>query len=189
MSTHHPRMRPSDDPSRFEGAIYMLMFVVVIAFLGFMWQLYSGSDIERIEPPPGPYKVRPQVEGSAQLAGGEEIAPVPREDYEGRRRHATGSREGRSRSGASPYFVSNGPYVAQLAALQSEASVGSAWRRLSSRAPRLFEEARLDVERVDLGPRGVYFRVRAGYFPDRTNAARFCERIRQMGQDCVVTAR
>ena len=72
---------------------------------------------------------------------------------------------------------------------QSEASVASAWRRLSSRAPRLFEAASLDVERVDLGPRGVYFRVRAGYFPDRTNAARFCERIRQMGQDCVVTAR
>ena len=188
MSTHHPRMRPSDDPTRFEGAIYMLMFVVVIAFLGFMWQLHNGSDVERIQPPPGPYKVRPEVQGSAELEGGEEIAPAP-VYHERRRRRPTAGGAGTSRSGVAPYFVNNGPYVAQLAALQSEASVASAWRRLSSRAPRLFEAASLDVERVDLGPRGVYFRVRAGYFPDRTNAARFCERIRQMGQDCVVTAR
>jgi hypothetical protein len=88
-----------------------------------------------------------------------------------------------------PRFVSNGPYVAQLAALQSEAAVDTAWRRLSSRAPDLFANARLDVERADLGARGVYHRVRAGYFADRENAALFCERIRQMGQDCIVAAR
>jgi hypothetical protein len=35
----------------------------------------------------------------------------------------------------------------------------------------------------------VYHRVRAGYFADRENAALFCERIRQMGQDCIVAAR
>jgi hypothetical protein len=53
----------------------------------------------------------------------------------------------------------------------------------------LFANARLDVERADLGARGVYHRVRAGYFADRENAALFCERIRQMGQDCIVAAR
>ncbi|MBX9746028.1 MAG: SPOR domain-containing protein [Hyphomonadaceae bacterium] len=53
----------------------------------------------------------------------------------------------------------------------------------------MFSDARLDVERADLGQRGVYYRVRAGYFADRTNAARFCDRIRQMGQDCIVAAR
>ena len=31
--------------------------------------------------------------------------------------------------------------------------------------------------------------LRAGYFSDRPNATRFCERIRQMGQDCIVVAR
>jgi hypothetical protein len=38
---------------------------------------------------------------------------------------------------AAPQFVANGPYVAQLAALQSEAAVDQAWRRFSSRAPRV----------------------------------------------------
>jgi len=88
-----------------------------------------------------------------------------------------------------PQFASSGPYVAQLAALQSEDAVDVAWRRLASRAPGLFAQARLDVERADLGARGVYHRVRAGYFADRDNAARFCERIRQMGQDCIVVSR
>jgi hypothetical protein len=96
---------------------------------------------------------------------------------------------GPPRIAPAPAFVSNGPYVAQLAALQSEAAVDQAWQRLSSRAPQLFAPARLDVERADLGARGVYYRVRAGYFADRANASRFCERIRQMGQDCIVAAR
>ena len=88
-----------------------------------------------------------------------------------------------------PAFASSGRYVAQLAALQSEAGVEAAWRRYASRAPDLFARAHMDVERADLGQRGVYYRVRAGYFADRDNAARFCERIRQMGQDCIVAAR
>ncbi|HRP10089.1 MAG TPA: SPOR domain-containing protein, partial [Terricaulis sp.] len=90
---------------------------------------------------------------------------------------------------AAPRFVSNGPYVAQLAALQSEAGVDPAWRRLASRAPDLFAQARMDVERADLGNRGIYHRVRAGYFANREEANRFCERIRRMGQDCIVVAR
>jgi hypothetical protein len=67
--------------------------------------------------------------------------------------------------------------------------VQQAWARLASRAPQLFASARLEVERADLGQRGVYHRIRAGYFADRANASRFCERIRQMGQDCIVTTR
>jgi hypothetical protein len=79
--------------------------------------------------------------------------------------------------------------VAQLAALQSAEAVNPAWARLSSRAPDLFASAHLDVERADLGQRGVYYRLRAGYFADRTQAGLFCDRIRNMGQDCIVVAR
>ena len=79
--------------------------------------------------------------------------------------------------------------MAQLAALQSDAAVQPAWNRLASRAPDLFAPARLDVERADLGNRGIYYRVRAGYFANREEASRFCERIRRMGQDCIVVAR
>jgi hypothetical protein len=45
------------------------------------------------------------------------------------------------------------------------------------------------VQRADLGPRGIYHRLRAGYFATTDDATLFCERIRQMRQDCIVAAR
>lgn len=184
-------MHAYDEQSRHAGMIYVLMVVVAVAFGGFVWQLYSGSDAPRISAPPGPYKVapppdmqdadpreaaltRPEVESPAANGG----APIE---------YVTPA--GPPQLAPHPTFSAGGRYVAQLAALQSEAAVDAAWRRYSSRAPDLFSQARLDVERADLGQRGVYYRIRAGYFSDRENASRFCERIRQMGQDCIVAAR
>jgi len=173
--------------------IYILMIVVAVAFGGFLWQLYSAPEIPRIPAPAGPYKIEPPADApnapdATESAVFETAAPTPASAAAGAAAE-TPTPEGAPQLAAPPQFVSNGPYVAQLAALQSEAAVDQAWRRLSSRAPQLFAPARLDVERADLGPRGVYYRVRAGYFPDRANATRFCERIRQMGQDCIVAAR
>ncbi len=187
---YDPRVHGHDDPSRHAVMIYAVMLVVAVAVAGLLWQFYSTPEIPRIAAPPGAYKVRPPAEAANTPDQSEQVAVNAVEEAPGAAAAAAAVAEaGPPRLGAAPLFVANGPYVAQLAALQSEASVDQAWRRLSSRAPQLFEPARLDVERADLGPRGVYFRVRAGYFPDRANAARFCERIRQMGQDCIVAAR
>jgi hypothetical protein len=188
-----PRTHEYEERSRSAGMIYVLLIVVACAFGGFVWQLYSAPEIPRISAPSGPYKIQPGenanaldvTEQSAFASAGTEAAtprPGPEEVAE------APSVPMAALSGA-PRFVSNGPYVAQLAALQSESGIDPAWRRLASRAPDLFANARLDVERADLGARGVYHRVRAGYFADRENAAQFCERIRRMGQDCIVVAR
>jgi hypothetical protein len=191
LSTRYdPRMHAYDEQSRHAGMIYILMLVVALAFGGFVWQIYSAPDIPRISAPPGPYKVapppemtepdpreaaltEPEVENAAAAAAEEEAPPVV----------------GPPQLAPAPTFASGGRYVAQLAALQSEAGVEAAWRRYASRAPDLFARARMDVERADLGQRGVYYRFRAGYFADRDYAARFCERILQMGQVCFVAAR
>jgi hypothetical protein len=179
-------MHGYDEQSRHAGMLYMLMLVVALAFGGFVWQIYSAPDIPRISAPAGPYKVAPPPEMTE---------PDPREaaltepEMENAAAGSTAATEeeappaGPPQLAPRPAFASNGRYVAQLAALQSE------WRRYASRAPDLFRDARMDVERADLGQRGVYYRIRAGFFADRANAARFCERIRQMGQDCIVAAR
>ncbi len=191
--SYDPRMHAYDDKTRHAGMLYVLMIVIAVAFGGFLWQLYSAPEIPRIPAPAGPYKVEPPPEAplSAQstleaalapanpsTAAEEELPPTVVVDL-----------NPRPEIGAMPRFVASGPYVAQLAALQSEAAVDNAWRRFASRAPDLFANAHMDVERADLGARGVYHRVRAGYFADRANASLFCERIRQMGQDCIVAAR
>lgn len=196
MSTRYdPRMHEYDNRSRHAGTIYILMLVVALAFGGFVWQLYSAPDVPRISAPAGPYRVAPTSEitesdpREAALTEPEmETAPSTAATPPAVEETAppTG---GPPQLTPRPVFASNGRYVAQLAALQSEPATEAAWRRYASRAPDLFRDAHLDVERADLGQRGIYYRVRAGFFADRENAARFCERIRQMGQDCVVTAR
>lgn len=211
MAKFDPRMAMYEEQTRFSGVIYLLMLVVIVAFAGFVWNFYSGGETPRIAPPPGAYKVAPPPDApnapdeaenalyDALESQAEQSAATPRPAPEAPmdaslqpaapettpRDPATGA----PRIAPDPTFVANGPYVAQLAALQSEAAVDAAWARLATRAPGLFARARLDVERADLGPRGIYFRVRAGYFADRANANRFCDRIEQMGQDCIVVQR
>lgn len=183
-------MQAREDRSHYAGMVYLLMLIGAIALGGAFWLSHRTREIPHISAPPEPYKVRPPEapppDPGEEEAQGDASAEAP---WTGPPPVAPPGPRPPRQPAAAPHFVANGPYVAQLAALRSEAGVEEAWRRLSSRAPRLFERARLDVEHADLGPRGVYYRVRAGYFPDHANATRFCERIRRMGQDCVVTAR
>lgn len=181
-------------------ALYVLMLVIAVAFGGFVWQLYSGPTAPLISPPAGAYKVEPPPEAANVRDPAEENAFYERLEGQGEtggasprpgpeQVAATDAPAGAPRLTPAPSFVGDGPFLAQLAALQSEAGANAAWARLSSRAPGLFASARLNVERADLGQRGIYYRVRAGYFADRPNATRFCDRIRQLGQDCIVVSR
>lgn len=188
--SYDPRMHAYDDKTRHAGVLYVLMIVIAVAFGGFLWQLYSAPEIPRIPAQPGPYKVEPPPEPPPAATAISEAPSVPLDPGLAEREAPVIELNPQpDPAPASVRFVGDGPYVAQLAALQSEAAVGTAWRRLVSRAPDLFAGAEMDVQRADLGSRGVYHRVRAGYFADRDSASRFCERVRQLGQDCIVAAR
>jgi hypothetical protein len=183
-----------EEQTRFGGVLYVLMIVIALAFGGFVWQLYSSPSAPHIAAPRAPYKIAPPPNTANAPDEGEQNAFFDSLDGQEATAAApsmplTAPESAPPAPDASPSFAANGPYVAQIAALQSEAAVQPAWTRLSSRAPNLFSHARLDVQRADLGARGVYYRVRAGYFADRANASLFCVRIRQMGQDCIPVAR
>lgn len=184
--SYDPRMHAYDDQSRHAGVLYVLMIVIAVAFGGFLWQLYSAPEVPRISAQAGPYKIEPPP---AQTLP--DTAPTPIAAGASLAEAETPMVELNPQVDAPslPAFASNGRYVAQLAALQSEASIEPSWRRFASRAPNLFAGAHMDVQRADLGARGVYHRLRAGYFATSEEATQFCERIRQMGQDCIVAAR
>jgi hypothetical protein len=197
--------------TRTGGMLYVLMIVIALAFGGLLWQLYSGGpDIPHVPAPSLPYKVAPpsaaQTPDDAEqnaffnTLDGQNPPPSPAASGPSATSRTTAAHAAAPVAApvapsapvtlaAAPSFAPNGRFVAQVAALQSPDAVQPAWQRLSSRAPGLFAHAQLDVERADLGQRGVYFRVRAGFFADRANATLFCERIRQMGQDCIPVAR
>jgi len=181
-------MHAYDDQSRHAGVLYVLMIVIAVAFGGFLWQLYSAPEAPRITAQAGPYKIEPPPEAppATTLV---ETAPAPVDAALAEAQTPMVELNPQVDAPSMPTFATNGRFVAQLAALQSEASVEPSWRRFASRAPNLFAGAHMDVQRADLGARGVYHRLRAGYFATSDDATLFCERIRQMGQDCIVAAR
>ena len=197
MKNRDDRLAYYDEQTRVSGFVYVVMMVVAAAFAGLVWSIYvDAGPPERISAPNAPYKISPeQLESAAADAGdlseavrlgpaNAEAAPTERA--------ATPAEAPSAQPNAAPnmpVFTANGGFVAQVAALQSEDAVDAAWRRLSSRSPNLFGPATLDVERADLGARGIYYRVRAGYFGERAQAEHFCERVERLGQDCIVTRR
>lgn len=157
LSTRYdPRMFEREERARGAGMIYVLMIVVAVAFGGFVWQLYSGPDVPRIAAQPGPYKMAPTpdmangpdaTEQGAfynALEGRNAEAPAtPRAGPEAVQEQA--QPQGPPQLAPAPVFAGNGPFVAQLAALQSEEAAELAWRRMASRAPDLFNRAQLDI--------------------------------------------
>ena len=86
-------------------------------------------------------------------------------------------------------FSEVGAYQVQLSALRSEDAARSAWTRLQNTAPDLFSGANLDIQRADLGARGVFYRLRVGSFANRDAAKGFCADVKAAGKDCMVVAK
>jgi len=83
----------------------------------------------------------------------------------------------------------SGAYVVQVAALRVRDGARSAWARLQRAHPGLLGDKQLTVKKVDLGARGIFYRVRAGFFADRAGASALCRALKARQQDCLVAKR
>jgi len=92
-------------------------------------------------------------------------------------------------SNANFAIVRNGPFMAQIAALRSEDAANAEWAKVSRLAPDLFVNAQKDIQRADLGAKGVFYRLRAGSFASRDAADAFCDQVQASGSGCIVAAR
>lgn len=92
-------------------------------------------------------------------------------------------------SSANFAIVRNGPYMAQIAALRSEDAANAEWAKVSRLAPDLFAAAQKDIQRADLGAKGIFYRLRAGSFASRDAADAFCDQVQASGSGCIVAAR
>ncbi len=86
-------------------------------------------------------------------------------------------------------FASKGTYQVQLSALRSREAAQTAWAGFQRTAPDLFMGASLDIQRADLGAKGVFYRLRVGSFADREAAKGFCADVKAAGKDCMVVAK
>ena len=88
--------------------------------------------------------------------------------------------------GAGPALAA-GDYFVQLASVKSDDSARKEWRRLQKVHPALFGDLELDLQRADLGDRGIFYRIRTGPFPNRATAQDMCAQIKAAKLDCLVT--
>ena len=85
--------------------------------------------------------------------------------------------------------ASGGAFVVQLAAVREEAAAAPAYKALQDKHSAILGGHALDVERADLGERGIFYRVRAAGFDSKAAATAACGRLKAAGQDCLVRPR
>ncbi len=72
----------------------------------------------------------------------------------------------------------------QIAALNSEDAAQSEWRKVSAKAPALFEGKSPDISKVDVGGQ-TYYRLRIAGFASHADAAAFCSQLTAAGGPCI----
>ncbi len=87
--------------------------------------------------------------------------------------------------GAGPALAA-GDYFVQLASVRSDDSARQEWARLQKAHPDLLGDLALEVQRADLGDRGIYYRLRSGPFPNRATAQDICAQIKAAKLACLV---
>jgi len=86
-------------------------------------------------------------------------------------------------------FAADGAFLVQVAALRSEAAATLAWDRFVREERDLFTGAQKQIQRADLGAKGVFYRLRVGAFDERTGASAFCDALKARDKACIVVAR
>ena len=81
----------------------------------------------------------------------------------------------------------SGAAVLQLGAFESQELANGAWETFRARYRSAANWAP-DVQRADLGAKGVMYRLRAGPFASRAAATRACVQLKAAGANCFVTA-
>jgi|GEM_PF-3409299 len=76
----------------------------------------------------------------------------------------------------------------QLGAYRSEAVAQKEWNMIVSRFSEVNDKAPRIIK-VDLGEKGIYYRLRVGSFTNNRDARRFCAMLSAQGQGCIVPIR
>ncbi|WP_411818698.1 SPOR domain-containing protein [Hyphococcus sp. DH-69] len=82
----------------------------------------------------------------------------------------------------------SGSHVVQVGAFRSNDEAMAQWSRLEGKLGGYLDGKSPDVERADLGDRGVYHRLRIGPFSSSDAAKTYCAGLKERGQDCLIKA-
>lgn len=78
----------------------------------------------------------------------------------------------------------------QIAAMSSKELAEDQWKRLLRTHPNLFVNLRSAIQKVDLGKRGIFYRLQIGEFFNQIEAENFCQKyisqVQKTRADCIV---
>ena len=77
-------------------------------------------------------------------------------------------------------------YRLQLGAVKAPEMAKQEWDRIKRQNGDLVGALSVSVDRVDLGDRGVFYRIHAGPIADAAQAERLCAQLRQRGVGCIL---
>ncbi|HSS12793.1 MAG TPA: SPOR domain-containing protein [Rhizomicrobium sp.] len=102
---------------------------------------------------------------------------------------ATGAPRQLSASVSAPAVTKPAPaaggFVLQIGAYKSQADAATAWKTYQAKHAALLGGYSNNVQQVDLGEKGTWYRLRIGGFADREVATALCDRLKADGGACI----
>lgn len=86
---------------------------------------------------------------------------------------------------AAPAAAAAGAYTLQIGAFKSQAEAETAWRSYKGKHAALLAGYSENIQQVDLGDKGTWYRLKVGGFADREVASALCDRLKADGGACI----
>jgi cell division septation protein DedD len=83
----------------------------------------------------------------------------------------------------------SGTHLVQVGAFRSESEANTVWTSLKGKLGDYANDKSPDIERADLGAKGVYYRLRIGPFSSSDDAKTYCAGLKQRGTDCLIKSK
>ena len=140
-------------------------------------------------PAPKPAAAAPPKSVAALI---QQATPTPVAPKPGAAPTATAAATGAPRSLASPAAApksaapaAGGAYVLQIGAYKSQADADTAWRTYKAKHAALLAGYSNDVQQVELGEKGTWYRLRIAGLSNKEVAAGLCDRLKADGGACI----
>ncbi|MFA6021821.1 MAG: SPOR domain-containing protein [Rhodospirillales bacterium] len=79
-----------------------------------------------------------------------------------------------------------GAWLVQLGAIKEESAAARQWGQIQKANSDLLGGMSLDVQRADLGAKGIFYRLRAGSLDSKEAAKTLCQQLEARKQGCIV---
>ncbi len=81
--------------------------------------------------------------------------------------------------------VAGGQWQVQLMSSPNRAAVEKSWSEMSNKYG-LLKNVSHNIEKADLGAKGIFYRLKAGSFATKDDASAFCSKLKAVGGNCFV---